>query len=191
MPARAGLCRRPAGVDYRLRRDLIECRALVAEDLGLGTAVAFPVLVGEKVAAVMEFFSDRVIPSDNRMIDAMVGVGMQLGRVLERAAFEEHLLTIAEEIQQGIAQDLHDDIGQELTGLGLKVLNYALNSQTAMTDLSTLQTAGVSVAIGPLDSGTLGAIYSTAASDHIVLISPSSTSVLLAGVSPYVYRFGS
>ncbi len=42
------------------------------------------------------------------------------------------------------------------------VLNYALNSQTAMTDSSTLQTAGVSVAIGPLDSGTLGAIYSTA-----------------------------
>ena len=68
------------------------------------------------------------------------------------------------------------------------VLNYALNTQTAMTDLSTLSTEGVTVAVGPLDSGTLGNIYSTAASDHIVLISPSSTSVLLAGISPYVYR---
>ena len=39
--------------------------------------------------------------------------------------FEEHLLTIADEIRQGIAQDLHDDVGQELTGLGLKAATLA------------------------------------------------------------------
>ena len=55
----------------------------------------------------------------------MSGIGMQLGRVLERAEFGEHLLTIAEEVQQGIAQDLHDDVGQELTGLGLKTETLA------------------------------------------------------------------
>jgi len=66
--------------------------------------------------------------------------------------------------------------------------NYALSSSTAMTQLAALQSEGVSVVVGPLDSSTVGAIYSTAASDNIVLISPSSTSVLLAGVSPDVYR---
>ena len=103
-----------------LQNDLVECRALVAEELGIASAVAFPILVGKKVAVVLEFFSDRVIQPDSRIAEAMVGVGLQLGRVIERAEFEEHLLTIAEEIQRGVAQDLHDDIGQELTGLGLK-----------------------------------------------------------------------
>ena len=97
----------------------------MAEELGIGTAVAFPVLLGDKVAAVLEFFSDRVIQPDSRIADAMVGVGLQLGRVIERAEFEEHLLTIAEEIQRGISQDLHDDVGQELTGLGLKAQTLA------------------------------------------------------------------
>ncbi len=68
------------------------------------------------------------------------------------------------------------------------VVDYALKSSQALTDLSTFATDGVSVVIGPLDSGTVGALYSTAASDNIVLISPSSTSVLLAGVSNYLYR---
>jgi signal transduction histidine kinase len=108
-----------------VRRDLTERRAVVAEELAIGTAVAFPVVVGERVAAVMEFFSDRVIQPNGRVIDAMVGVGMQLGRVIERAGFEEHLLAIAEDVQGDMAQDLHDDVGQELTGLGLKAETLA------------------------------------------------------------------
>jgi branched-chain amino acid transport system substrate-binding protein len=68
------------------------------------------------------------------------------------------------------------------------VLDYGLNTQNALKDLSSFQTSGVSVVVGPLDSGTLGNIYSTAASDGIVLVSPSSTAVTLAGISPYVYR---
>lgn len=77
-----------------LRRDLVACRAVVAEELGLGTAIAFPVPVGEKIAGVLEFFSDRIIQPDRRTIDTMVDVGLQLGRVLERASFAEHLLTM-------------------------------------------------------------------------------------------------
>jgi branched-chain amino acid transport system substrate-binding protein len=68
------------------------------------------------------------------------------------------------------------------------VENYAGLSSTAMTQLGTFQTEGITAVVGPLDSSTLGAIYSTAASDGIVLISPSSTAVTLSGVSPYVYR---
>ena len=108
-----------------LRGDLIAHRAVLAEELGIGTAIAFPVLVGEKVATVLEFFSDRVIQPDEGITDAMVGVGTQLGRVIEHAEFEKHLLTSAEEIQRHIAQDLHDDVGQDLTGLGLKAATLA------------------------------------------------------------------
>ena len=45
--------------------------------------------------------------------------------VSERRAFEEKLLSIAEEEQRRIGQDLHDDIGQELTGLALKAETLA------------------------------------------------------------------
>jgi signal transduction histidine kinase len=108
-----------------LRSDLIERRAVLAGDLGIGTAIAFPVLLGDRVAAVLEFFSDQVFQPNGRIADAMLGVGFQLGRVIERVEFEEHLLTIAEEYQREIAQELHDDLGQELTGLDLKMERLA------------------------------------------------------------------
>jgi len=103
-----------------LSRDLAPDRAAVAVALGLRAAVAFPVRLGQRVVAVLEFFADRVIQPDQQVTDAMTGVGLQLGRVIERAEFDAHLLTIGDDIQRQIAQELHDDIGQELTGLGLK-----------------------------------------------------------------------
>lgn len=99
--------------------DLIERRACTAENLGIGTAIAFPVVVGEKVAAVLEFFSDRVAHPERAITEVMVDVGLQLGRVIERAEFEEHLLTVADDTLRNIAQEIHDDVGQELTALGL------------------------------------------------------------------------
>jgi two-component system CheB/CheR fusion protein len=102
-----------------LRGDLMPRRALLAEELGIGMAIAFPVLTGEKVVAVLEFFSDHDNQPNEYITDALAGVGVQLGRAIERAEFAEHLLTTAEEIQRRIAQDLHDDVGQELAGLGL------------------------------------------------------------------------
>jgi PAS domain S-box-containing protein len=121
-----------------LKRDLCERRAALAEELGIATAVAFPVLVGEKVAAVLEFFSDQIIPLDNRIADAMLGAGLQLGRVIERVEFEEHLLTIAEQIQRRFAQDLHDDLGQELTGLALRMETLAEFLESSATPAGDL-----------------------------------------------------
>jgi two-component system CheB/CheR fusion protein len=108
-----------------VRDDFIARRAGLAEELGISMAIAFPVLVGANVAAVLELFSDRAIQPDEAVTDAMVSIGIQLGRVIERAEFEDHLLASAEEIQRSIAQDLHDDVGQELTGIGLKAVTLA------------------------------------------------------------------
>ena len=53
--------------------------------------------------------------------------------ITDRRALQEQLLTIAEVEQRRIGQDLHDDVGQELTGLGLLVeaLLEALNEAHA------------------------------------------------------------
>ena len=103
-----------------VRQDLERTRAALAAELGIKTSVAFPVPLGDKIVAVLEFFSDRVIEPGSQIAAAMVGVGLQLGRVIERNQFEEHLLAIADHVQLRVAQDLHDDIGQELTGLRLQ-----------------------------------------------------------------------
>lgn len=68
------------------------------------------------------------------------------------------------------------------------VVDYAGSTTTAVTELTALQQAGAVAVVGPLSSGIVGAIYKGAASDQIVLISPSSTSPAYYGVSPYLYR---
>lgn len=104
---------------------LTGARRRAAKKLGLRAAMAFPVLVGDHVAAVLEFFSAREMPPEKGAIDLLSGVGVQLSRVMERAILQEHLLTIADQTQQRIAQDLHDDVGQEMTGLALKAETLA------------------------------------------------------------------
>jgi signal transduction histidine kinase len=108
-----------------LPEEIAGARSTAAVELGLQSSMAFPVLVGEEVAAVLEFFSDEVYPLDSRTVNLMSSIGMQLGRVIERANLQEHLLTIADQMQQRIAQDLHDDVGQEMTGLALKAETLA------------------------------------------------------------------
>ena len=124
-----------------LSGDLVECRALAAQDLGIRTAVAFPVLLGEKVVAVLEFFSDQVIPPNDMIASVMVSVGLQAGRIIERAAFEAYLLAIADDVRRGLAQDLHDDIGQELTGLGFQAMTLAGMLATAAKPAKKLAAA--------------------------------------------------
>jgi PAS domain S-box-containing protein len=109
-----------------------------AQDLGIVMAAAFPVVVETRVVGVLEFFSGKSIEPDAAMLESMAGVGMQLGRVIERKAFQDRLLTLAEEEHRRIGQELHDDVGQELTGLALKAETLAEMLGEEETPASTL-----------------------------------------------------
>jgi len=81
------------------------------------------------------------------------------------------------------------------TGCNLKfALNandYKLDTPTALSQLQAMYSGGIRVVVGPLNSGTAAGILSFANSNHIVLISPSSTSPRLhfADVSTtYLFR---
>jgi len=74
-------------------------------------------------------------------------------------------------------------------------LTFALNSQdyklddsTAQSIMSTFHSNGIQVVVGPLNSGTAGALLSYANSNHMVMISPSSTSQALAISNDYLFR---
>lgn len=59
-------------------------RRELAEMTGLNSAFAFPVLVGERIEAVIEFFTMPHRDIDPVILDLMDKVGTQLGRVIER-----------------------------------------------------------------------------------------------------------
>lgn len=56
---------------------------------GLRTAFAFPIFVGRKAVAVMEFYSPEAGIPDETLLHAMAHVGKQLGQAIERAHFNE------------------------------------------------------------------------------------------------------
>ncbi len=78
-------------------------RAAAAMASGLYAGCAFPVMIGEEVGAVLEFFSrQRLVPNDG-LLTIMGQIGTQLGRVIERERARLELI--------------HDALHDPLTGL--------------------------------------------------------------------------
>ena len=70
----------------------------------------------------------------------------------------------------------------------LNAVDYKLDSPTALAQLTAMAAAGIQIVVGPLNSGTAQAILGYANSNHIVLLSPSSTSPALAIPNDYLFR---
>ncbi len=92
-------------------------------------ALAFPILLGDQVVAVMEFFSRTAAEPDESLLQLMQNVGTQLSRVVERRRLQEELIDAVWEQQRYFGQELHDTLGQELTGIGMMVNSLARKMQ--------------------------------------------------------------
>ncbi|MFN2489248.1 MAG: ATP-binding protein [Actinomycetota bacterium] len=80
-------------------------RSKAAEQVGLKGALAFPILMREEVAGVLEFFSEREAEPDEPLLDVMAHVGTQLGRVAERERSEKERDALIAQ-QSDLAQQL-------------------------------------------------------------------------------------
>ncbi len=104
-------------------------RARLAEKIGVKAGFAFPILIGPKVVAVMEFFSEDAMEPDVKLLDVMEIIGYLLGRIFERdhaglkkGEYEEHLRRLygrikavrAQENQEGSSNRIADGIHDEL-----------------------------------------------------------------------------
>jgi signal transduction histidine kinase len=74
-----------------VKRDDNFPRHACAARLGVGAAVAFPVLIAADTAAVFEFFCLETVPPDEAVLRAMAQIGSVLGRAIERKRAEEQL----------------------------------------------------------------------------------------------------
>ncbi len=67
-------------------------RAKLAKDIKVRAGFAFPLLVGEAVVAVLEFFSRDAVEPDPEILDIMGYVGVQVGRIVEREMLHADLV---------------------------------------------------------------------------------------------------
>ena len=61
------------------------------EKRNLYTGLASPILIGDQIVAIMEFYSERVLTKNKRIIDLIGRIGVQLGRVIEREVSQEKI----------------------------------------------------------------------------------------------------
>ncbi len=87
-------------VNMHINKDINSPRAKCAEDFGLRTGFAIPVLAHKTVVAVLEFFSPETIEPDANYIEVIENVGAQIGRVIERRRAEKALHHAKEEAER-------------------------------------------------------------------------------------------
>ncbi|MBI3857776.1 MAG: DUF4118 domain-containing protein [Planctomycetes bacterium] len=85
---------------------------------GVRTAAAFPVKVGRDTIGVFECFSLERVEKRESLTALLEVVGLELGRVVERRQLQDGYSEAVWQQQRVLAQELHDGLGQELTGLG-------------------------------------------------------------------------
>ncbi|MEP7189585.1 MAG: PAS domain S-box protein, partial [Roseiflexaceae bacterium] len=71
--------------------DVSTPRTRLIQDIGVRAGFALPVLLGDDVAAVLEFFATEAIAPDEALLDILQHVATQLGRVVERASADAAL----------------------------------------------------------------------------------------------------
>ncbi len=74
-------------------------RAKLVQNIGIRAGLAFPVLVKDEVKAVLEFFTLEGIEPDLKILDIMAYVGIEIGRVIERAVAQKKLSESKEQLR--------------------------------------------------------------------------------------------
>jgi len=109
---RAVLNRRPEFVDH-LEPDDPNGRASLANSLGFRSAFAVPIFVNNEIPAVLEFVSRDRLPDTDGLLKVFSHIGVQLGRVAERAAMQDRVrqaqkLEAVGQLAAGIAHEINN-----------------------------------------------------------------------------------
>ena len=105
LPGRIWTSGKPAWIPD-VTRDPNFPRAVFAAKARLRGAFGFPILLGDEVVGVMEFFSEQIRQPDRDLNDMITSVGFQIGQFHERKRAEEKLahLLVRERAARGDAE---------------------------------------------------------------------------------------
>ena len=95
LPGRVWESRRPAFIPDVSADDNFP-RAKVASREGLRGALGTPILLGEQVLGVLEFFSREIARPDEELLEMLATIGSQIGQFVERKRAEAELETLFE-----------------------------------------------------------------------------------------------
>ena len=98
LPGRTWSSKQPSWIED-VRSDLSFPRSRSAAEVGFGAAMAVPVLAGERVAAVMEFFVLGPQEKDKALVDLVAAVAAQLGSLIQRKQAEGTLRASEEQFR--------------------------------------------------------------------------------------------
>ena len=77
-------------------------RNQLAKDIGVSGAFGFPIKIGSKTVAVLEFFTDKNEEPNQQILDVMRMLGIQFSRILERRRAKEQLQEARDELEKRV-----------------------------------------------------------------------------------------
>ena len=108
LPGRVWESKQPAWIED-VRDDPNFPRTATAKNIGLKTAVGIPILSGDKVIAVIEFFMRESRSKSEELVKVIAAIAAQLNLVMERKRAEEEL-SHTNEILQSILSNMGDAV---------------------------------------------------------------------------------
>lgn len=107
LPGRVLKQKKPVWIED-VQKDRNFPRAKQALDIGVHGGFAVPVFVRNKIFAVLEFFSPKILQPDGEMIDAMIFIAMQSGIAIERKLADKQLQTTKKSLEKKFKERIRD-----------------------------------------------------------------------------------
>ena len=115
LPGRVWASRAPAYIPDVVQESNFP-RGPIAAQEGLHAAFGFPLLLGDEVVGVMDFFSQEIRQPDQELLDMMATIGSQIGQFIERKLAEEAVRALEKHARSLVT--LRADVSAELAKPG-------------------------------------------------------------------------